>query len=188
MLKKVEEFNKHIAIAGFRNVKIDNIDEFFRNVRRKLKTVHVQFFNAKLVASKEHLYFATLNALKAFASRLNRSKSLAVETLLYASAQRQIRNAVDMIGINPNSRDVAVLIIAETRQQVDAALESVSELMSAQRDDDALELTDEKFVHIKKLFGISDIELEAKLTKEGFQKEALVDLVIEHVALLATEH
>ena len=187
MPKKVEEFDKYIAIAGFRNVKIDNINDFFTSVRKKLETVQVQFFDAKLVASKDHLYFSALNALKAFESKLNRSKSLAVETLLYASAQRQIRNAVDMIGINPNSTEVAVLIITEMRQRAEAALEIVSELISAQRDDEVLELTDEKFADIKKLFAISDVELEAKLARKGFQKEALVDLVIEHVALLATE-
>lgn len=188
MFKKVEEFDKFIGIVGLRNVKIENVDDFLRNVRREVKTVQVQFFDAKLVASRNHLYFAALNALKAFESKLNRSRNLAVEALLYASAQRQIRNAVDIIGINSNSTEVAVLMIAKRRQEADAALETVSKLILGQRDDDVLELTEEKFDDIKKLFGISDMELEAKMVRKGFQKEALVDLVIEHVALLATEH
>lgn len=188
MLRKVEEFDKCVAIAGFKNVKINDIDEFFRNIRKKLKYAHAQFFDAKLVASRDHLYFAALNSLKAFENGSNRSRDMAIEALLYATAQRQIRNAVDIIGITQNSNDVAVLIITSTEQQADDALETISELLSGLRNDAVLELTEEKFDDIKRLFRISDMELEANLVEEGFEKKALVDLVVEHVALLAAEH
>jgi hypothetical protein len=59
--------------------------------------------------------------------------------------------------------------------------------MMGERDDSVLELTNGKVKGVKGLFGISDLELEAKLEKEGFEKEALIDLVIEHMALLATQ-
>ncbi len=62
-----------------------------------------------------------------------------------------------------------------------------SELMMGERDDSVVELTDGKVKGIRELFGISDLELEAKLEKEGFEKEALIDLVIEHMALVATQ-
>jgi len=58
--------------------------------------------------------------------------------------------------------------------------------MLGERGDNVLELTDDKFEGIKRLFGVSDLEIGAKLRREGLEKEALVDLVIEHVALLAT--
>ena len=187
MTKKLEGFNKYVAIAGFRNVKIKDVNAFLKRVRREAKEAHVQFFDAKLIASQQHLYFAALNALRAFEKKLNISSGLAVEVLLYASAQRQIKKAVDMLGIKPYSSQVAVLILAENKRGVDAALEAVSKLMSGERDDGVLELTDEKIEGIKRLFGVSDIEIEAKLRREGLEKEALVDLVIEHVALLATK-
>ena len=59
--------------------------------------------------------------------------------------------------------------------------------MSDERDDNVLELTDEKIEGIERLFEVSDLEIEAKLRGEGLEKEALVDLIIEHVALLATK-
>ena len=188
MIEEIEEFNKYIAIEGYRDAKIDDPEEFLNSVRRKTKPAEVQFFNARLVAGKDHLYFAALNALTAFKSGVNRSRSLAVETLLYASAQRQIKHAVKMIGINPSSTEVAVLIVAMTRQQADTAVKAVSELMPGQRDECVLELTDEKFADLQKFFGISNMELESKLATKGLRKEALVDLVIEQVALLTTEH
>jgi len=187
LTKRLGDVNKYVAIAGFRNVKIRDVNHFLESVRREIDKAHVQFFDAKLIASQQHLYFAALNALKAFEKKLNISNSLAIEVLLYASAQRQIRKAVDMLGIKPDSSQVAVLVIAETKQGADIALEAVSKLISGERDDHVLGLTDEKFEGVKRLFGVSDLEIEAKLKKEGLEREALVDLVIEHVALLATQ-
>ena len=186
MTKKLEDANKYVAIAGFRNVKIKDVNHFLECVRKEVNEAHVQFFDAKLIASQQHLYFAALNALRAFEKKLNISNNLAIEVLLYASAQRQIKKAMDMLGIKPHSSQVTVLILAEKKQAVDAALITVSRLMLGERDDNVLELTDEKFEGIKRLFGVSDLEIGAKLRREGLEKEALVDLVIEHVALLAT--
>ncbi len=187
MIKKLEDFDRYFATAGFRNVKIKDINNFFDIVRRKAGDAHVQFFDAKLIAGWEHLYFATLNALNTFKNKTNISKNIAVEMLLYASAQRQIEKAVKLLGIKPESSQVAVLIVAETNQRTASALDVVSKLIMGKRDDSIIELTNGKVKGIKELFGISDLELRAKLEKEGFEKEALINLVIEHMALLATQ-
>jgi KEOPS complex subunit Cgi121 len=180
-------YKGYIAIAGFKNVKIKDVNGFLERVRREAREANVQFFDAKLIAGKQHLYFAALNALRAFEKKSNISSSLAVEALLYASAQRQIRKAVDMLGVKQDSSEVAVLIIAENKQGTDDCLKIVSGLMPGEREDAVLELTDEKIRDIRRLFGISDLEIEAKLRRKGREKEALADLVIEHVALLATQ-
>lgn len=188
MIRKLEGFNKYIAISGFRNVKIKNVNKFFTTVKEKTGNACVQFFDAKLVASWQHLYFAALNAVNAFKNRLNISNNLSIEILLYASAQRQIREAVKLIGINPHSRKVAVVIVADTRSGASSLLGMVSALLKGGiRDDGVLQLTDDKVEGIKRLFEISDIELKAKVEKEDGEKEALMDLVIEHVALLVTQ-
>ena len=187
MIRKLEDFDKYVAVAGFQNVKVNDINGFFNVIRKKLKDTNVQFFDARLIAGWKHLYFAALNALNAFKNKTNISNSVAVETLLYASAQRQINKAVELLGIKPESSQVAVLAIAETKQKTATILETISELMSGKRDDSVIELTSEKVNGIKRLFGISNLELEAKLEKKGFEKEALLNLVIEHVALLATQ-
>jgi tRNA threonylcarbamoyladenosine modification (KEOPS) complex Cgi121 subunit len=187
LTKRLGDFNKYIAVAGFRNVKIKDVNHFLERAQREIEGT-VQFFDAKAIASQQHLYFAALNALKAFEKNLNISNSLSIEVLLYASAQRQIRKAVGMLGIKPHSSQVAVLVIAETKRETDKALEAASKLISGERDDNVLELTEEKFEGVKTLFGVSDLEVEAKLRKEGLKREALVDLVIEHVALLATQN
>jgi KEOPS complex subunit Cgi121 len=181
------KLNEKITIIGFRNVKIENINTFLETFRIDNKNVQIQFFNAKYIASSEHLFFAALNALNSFDKKTNISNNLAVESLLYASAQRQITKAVKMLGIKQDSLEVAVLILTESISQKNEFLKLISNIISGERDDSVLDLTDEKFRNIKQLFEISDLELEAKLQKEGQEKQALIDLVIEHMALLGTK-
>jgi len=187
LLKHLQEFGKYIAIAGFRNVEIEDVDAFLERVRNVLgKKVEIQFFDAELVASWQHLYFAALNALKAFENKENISKSLAVEVLLYASAQRQIRKATELLGVKKGLKDMAVLIIGISNDEVEAALSAVSKVVGGKRDDEVLELSQRKRAAIRRVFEISEAEIEATANGKTLEK-ALIDLVIERMALLATE-
>lgn len=186
MIREIEGTSKYVAVAGFKDVKITDVNAFLNVVRQKVWATCVQFFDARFIATREHLFFAALNALRAFESKLNISNGLAMETLLFASAKRQITKAMDLLGIKAESQRVAVLIIAETQRTATETLELLSEIVPGERDDSVLELDKEKFEAVKRLFGISDSELNAKLEKTSLENEALVDLVIEHVALLAT--
>jgi len=187
LLKHVEEFGKYATITGFRNVKIKDLEEFLTKIRKKKgSNVETQFFDAKYVATWQHLYFAVLNALTAFKNNRNISKSLAIETMLYASTQRQIRKAMERLGIKPETSEIAVLIIGENSETVKSTLSMISANAMAQHDDTVLELSEEKKRIIQKAFGISDSELKTVVKKDGLE-EALTDLVIERMALLATQ-
>lgn len=186
MIKHIDEFDTYLAITAYKNVKIDNVEEFIQNARKEAGEAVVQFFDAKFIAGPEHLFFAVLNALTAFKNNLNISKSLAVEILLYAAAERQIRNAVKFLGVREETRDVAVVVLAESREKVIGVLDKLSRIIHASQDESVLEIDDEKFEAIRKLFNISDLEIEAELERKGLEKEALKDLVIERVALLVT--
>ena len=187
MIKKIEGFNKYIGVTGIRDVRTEGVKSLLGNIRKKVKNVSVQLFDASLIAGPEHLYFAALNALKAFESDMNICKRLSLETLLYASARRQIKKALELLGVKNVSSEVAVLVVAETEAKVCETLEVISDIIQGERDDKIIELSDAKIEAIKELFGISEMELEAELEKRGFEKEALINLVIEHMALLATE-
>jgi tRNA threonylcarbamoyladenosine modification (KEOPS) complex Cgi121 subunit len=187
VLKQIPEFRKYVEIAGFRNVKMSNIEEFLKAINReKPESVDIQFFDAKLIATWHHLYFAALNALTAFENEENLSKTLPMETLLYASAQRQIRKATELIGINPNSTDVAVLAIGGRTEAVKVAVSRVSRRIKGERDDSVLELSKEKENVIRKGFDVSEVELQTVAGKNNLEK-ALIDLVIERMALLVTK-
>jgi tRNA threonylcarbamoyladenosine modification (KEOPS) complex Cgi121 subunit len=143
-----------------------------------------QLFDARLVATWEHLHFAAINALVAFRNRRNISKSVAVETLLYASAQNQIQKATRLLGVRPGSSDIAVLIVGERSEPIQSLLSTISENFGRKRDDRVLELSKEKSESIRRFFGVSENQLRAVKRGRSLDR-ALVDLVIERVALVA---
>lgn len=187
MMHSFVEFNFYAEITGFKNVSFEQAEAYLKANRKEAQQkVWIQFFNPNLIATQEHLYFAILNALTAFKNQTNLSKNLAVETMLFASSQRQIQRAIQVIGIKPGTSEVAVAIIGETPELVKAALVKLSSHLQAEPCDATLDLTPKKSAQIKQAFNITKSMIE--VTKKNRSEElALVDLVVERVALLATE-
>jgi KEOPS complex subunit Cgi121 len=183
----LEEFDTYLTIGGFRDVKIRDADKFFQALKNEANETHVQILDASLIAGYEHLQFAVLNALSALAGHVGISSNLAIEIILYASAQRQIKKAFRLIGVQSNTRKVAVVILARTKEQASRRLKALSRLVGGQRDDQVIDLTQDKLEGIKKLFGISSVELESQAKRRWSERQALIDLVIEHMALLVTQ-
>ncbi len=186
MLKRIEEFGKFVEISGFRRVHVGNARAFVETACERLPAgVEVQFFDADLIASWRHLYFAALNGLTAIKTRRAISKSLAVETALYASAQRQIKRALNVIGVKPETKNAAVLVLGDGESSVEAGLLSIAKDLGAEPDDSVLDLTPAKAKRIRSAFDVSETELKI-VTSQGNAAQALVDAVVERVALLST--
>jgi len=169
-MKEAEINGKTLLIEGFKNVNIKNIDSFLKLAKENTEGCHLQFFDSTLIAGFDHLYFAAVNA---------------VEVLLYASGQHQISKAIELLGIKQDSRQIAVLIIADTRQKAFDALKKVAQLLRGEQCEKVVELTDQKIRKIRRAFDIKDPEIEATLRNS--EKDALTSLLIERAALLATE-
>jgi KEOPS complex subunit Cgi121 len=184
MLHYIKEYGKYVEITGYRGIPFLKAEAFLKASRKKAQNVDIQFFDADLIATQEHLYFAALNALQAFADKTNLSKSPAMETMLYASAQRQIQKAIEHSGITPKSKNMALVIIGDDPKQIENVLEAVSKSVGSEPDETVLELTKPKETKIKKAFEITEEEL--KTVEDDNQKKAIADLVIECVALLST--
>ncbi len=181
----MEEYGKYVEITGYRNITFTSAEQFLKENRKQTQTADIQFFDADLIATQEHLYFAVLNALQAFKGKTNISKSPAVETILYASAQRQIQKAIEHCGIKPQTTNMAVVIVGENQKQIETLLQAVTQCVGAEPDEVVLALTTGKMERIKKTFGITDQEV--RVSTDGNGERAIVNLVIERVALLATQ-
>lgn len=188
MLTYFQEFNKYCDIAGFRNVGINSTEAFLEEIaRKKPSDAVVQFFDADVIATWQHLYFAVLNALTAFKNKENISKNLSMEIMLYASARRQIRKAMQLVGIKPGSRNIAALVVEGKPESVELVLKEISTCIDRPSDDSVLGFSEEKIERIRRAFNISEIELETVVERKDVER-AIVDLVIERVSLLATQH
>jgi tRNA threonylcarbamoyladenosine modification (KEOPS) complex Cgi121 subunit len=186
MLHCIREYGVYAEITGFKNTKFRDAEAFLKAHRKENGGIELQFFDAGLIATSRHLYFAVLNAVQAFHNRTNISKSLAVETMLYASAQRQIQKAIRLCGIKPQTQNMAVVIIGENPAEIKPALEGVKACVGAETDEAVLEMTGDKLENIKIAFQIKAQEI-ASVMKGGDVDAAVVSLVVERVALLATQ-
>lgn len=184
MLFRLEQRGVYAEISGFRGVRMENaarIADVIRLARKR--DVSVQFLNAELIATWEHLYFALLNAIVGFENHCNISRSIELELMLYACAQRQIQKAIDTLGIKRGCVNLAVVIIGHNATSVEASLSKVTRYLGKELDDTVLELSEKKTEEIRRVFGISETELEATT---GGNNQKLVNLVIERMALLST--
>lgn len=186
MFKRIEEFDKFVSIIGFRNVEIVNVDQFVEKIREATKPALVQIFDADCVAGFEHLFFATLNALRAFSQKNNISETVDMESLLYASGQRQIRKAIEMTGVKSGTSNVAVLILGDDRLKIQNGEKRVNGLIKGVRDDQVLEVKSQEKIHkLMKLFNITELELRSLSDRKAADYKMITKLIIERGALLA---
>lgn len=184
MLIQYEEYGQFAEFTGFRGASFQKTDAYLKAFRKQAQNVELQFFDADHIATDEHLYFAVLNALQAFKAKTNCAKSVAMESMLYASAHRQISKAIERIGAKPASCNLAVAIVAEDKLAIENQLNTLSAYFGCAPDGTVLQLTESKMLKIKSVFHVTEQEMQTQ--KENAQK-ALVDLVIERMALLSTQ-
>ncbi|WP_019176553.1 KEOPS complex subunit Cgi121 [Methanomassiliicoccus luminyensis] len=124
--------------------------------------------NADMVCGKDHLRSAVMHASRAFERGDNVCSSVPVETMLYASGERQISKAVKKMGVKVGDERVALVLFD---------VDDVSSLLAScrfARDDDVLEPSAEKAVR----FGIAPDEIKA------VPPDMVEDLVLERVAFV----
>ncbi len=124
--------------------------------------------DARSVFGRDHLESAVLHAIRARDSRTMSSRSVAMETLLYAAGARQVQDAIQAVGLRRDSTAVGVVLFG--RASVDDFLRD----MGWTRDDRVLDAEGKSL----RDFGISDREAAS------VPKAQEADLVLEKVALL----
>ncbi|MGD0057118.1 MAG: KEOPS complex subunit Cgi121 [Methanomassiliicoccales archaeon] len=124
--------------------------------------------NADLVCGADHLRSAVAHAERAFERGSNVSSTLAMETMLYASGERQISRAMKKLGMREGVERLAIVLFDV--EDVDRTLHS----LELTRDDSVLEPSTAKITR----FGISERETKA------IPEETWPDLVLERVAFV----
>ena len=165
------------------------VDPFMtlKGMRTTTPGIEIQFFDGGRVAGKEHLEIAAINASHAFKSGIGISRSLAMETLLYASAQRQIDAAIARIGVTQDSKTVGLVAFSETGEDAKVLEEKITQIVGVELNEKLLEeWSEDKTRNIAALYDISATELEAVKMPRQEINEAIKKAVIERVALLST--
>jgi len=144
--------------------------------------------DANLIAGADHLLFATIHAYTAFNQHTNRASTREMEILRFAAAQRQISQAMSLLGVSKSTRRFAGVLTNSTSTVLEPAYLEFLKIAEASDDATVLELnTSEKAQVIQEAFQIPNEELKAICPSQDSRKRrlALQKLVYDRCALLA---
>ena len=123
----------------------------------------VQLFRADRIIGKEHLQTAAEMATRAWA-RNPRTKTLGMEILLYAAAERQISGAIDKLGVQDDTTEIAIITVGQISS------EEVLTALNLQSADDVLDAEGKDY----SIF---------KISKEEMNFASPVEIILERMAL-----
>jgi tRNA threonylcarbamoyladenosine modification (KEOPS) complex Cgi121 subunit len=153
---------------------ISNIDEFLEKITSfcEKNSIVIQVFNAEMIFEDTHLVSAYEHAKRAFEQKTNTTNSLAMEILLYASGERQLKLAIPKIGVKKGQADIAFIFIGD--KITDKVIDELLEKLSLKRDDKVLEGD----INTLKKFGLKKSEIKT------VSKDKYGDLILEKIALV----
>jgi tRNA threonylcarbamoyladenosine modification (KEOPS) complex Cgi121 subunit len=176
---KITGSNTYVTVTGVSDVSISNINETLKSLDKLVGGSSYQIFDADKIAGAVHIYHAAANAEYAIENKLNISKSISIETLLYAACENQISTAIKLLGVSSGTNSIAVAVFSETEN--DPTGETIAMSLGA-INDSVLDITPEKYESLKNLYGITETTIETL----GIDKnEALLRLITEKGALLS---
>jgi KEOPS complex subunit Cgi121 len=177
--------NRVISILGFQDTKILDVNGFLECLKDRIHPIAVQIFDADRVAGPCHLFFAYINAKKAHEQERRISDNLEMEILLYASGQRQIVKAIDIIGVHPHTSSLAVLLSGSSEKELLEAEELLTTSIYGIRNDEVLAVEGrEKLKKLQQIYKITQLEMDTMLENGDTISEVLTWLIVERVALL----
>jgi KEOPS complex subunit Cgi121 len=187
LILDLSEDGRFALVSAFRVPDSMDPSAALKEVRSKIPASEIQFFDGGRVAGKEHLEIAAINASHASKSGIGISRSLAMETLLYASAQRQIDAAITRTGISQDSKIIGLVAFSQNEEDARVLEGRIAQIVGVELNEELLnEWSEKKTRSITGLYSISANELEAiKMPREEIEK-AIMKAVVERVALLST--
>lgn len=186
MITELREYNQFVLIEGLTTDKRVEFRRLMRRLREAAPHSLIQLMDGRGILGYDHAFFAVLNSLNARRNKRMICEDLSLEVIVYASAQRQIKNSVEMLGVKEDSRQLILAAISEDMEELKRLKESTSGFEGLHFDDSFLSSWNQERLELaKKMFRVSDAEFESICMKEVTAREVMEKLVIEKMALLS---
>lgn len=180
MIELKNDFEKRIVdIYGGRG-KVGEVEKALETIR-KADDSHgtiSQLFNARVIASQEHLLHASKMALKSLESGGYFANSPEIELTCWVAGRRQINKAIERVGIKSGTEEIAAVTIGENEKEIVKTQNEIFEELGLEEDEKVLNVTGEEIEDIRNAFSLSKEQLEVSEPEE---------LVLEKIALLRLE-
>jgi KEOPS complex subunit Cgi121 len=99
MMIELKEYGLYLGILTVRGIYLEDPELLLGRLREEFSGLNVQALNVKNLAGFKHILVSVLTALEAINHKLNIAKNLSMEVLVRASAQRQITEAINILGV-----------------------------------------------------------------------------------------
>ncbi len=173
-----------IQILGF-DCKPKDAGELISRLQSRFQ-ISCQLLDVNKVPGSKYLLHATVNAVRAFESGQRISRTLGMQILLYAAANKQIGQALAQVGVTKSTTQIAAILVGDEEQNVEHAASSFEESLPCRDQDEILDhWTPLRLRNVNSIFGIERREVSAVIRKGEKKVEAIERLAIERSALLA---
>ncbi len=184
-----ENHEKTVGIAEFQNTRELTQNQLIQLVvTLSSDETTIQLLNGLLISDEIHLLSAAENAINAQHGNYMLSRSLDVEIIVFASAQRQIGKAIEALGVYDGLDEVAAVVLGGDAKSVENTIQKLTEKIG-QEIIPAFPPTMERIRRIKKQFEISNTEISAISDSESIESQmaALSRCVVSRVSLVAID-
>lgn len=178
-----------IGIAEFHNstnLKQRELIQIAESLSSEILTV--QLLNGLLIADEIHLLSAAQNAINAQQGEYMLSRSLDVEILVFASAQRQIGKAIDALGVYDGLDEIAAVVIGLDEGSVEKVIHDIAKRIGKEIIP-SFPIMEERIARIKNHYEISDKEINTVSDTDSLESKmlALSRCLVSRVSLVAFE-
>lgn len=178
-----------IGIAEFHNstnLKQRELIQIAESLSSEILTV--QLLNGLLIADEIHLLSAAQNAINAQQGEYMLSRSLDVEILVFASAQRQIGKAIDALGVYDGLDEIAAVVIGLDEGSVEKVIHDLTKRIGKEIIP-SFPIMEERIARIKNHYEISDKEINTVSDTDSLESKmlALSRCLVSRVSLVAFE-
>ncbi|MFW9850825.1 MAG: KEOPS complex subunit Cgi121 [Candidatus Thorarchaeota archaeon] len=176
-----------VAIGEITNehqLNTEQLLEIVTNLSSNIKAL--QLFDGSKIVDSNHLLSASQNAINAWHGGYAQSRSLSVEIAVFASGQHQIGRALSLVGVSDDLPSVAVVIIAEGKNEIKRVLDALINDIGKQCEHE-FPPDLERFENIMELFGIgkSEVNVFGDLENPGDFQAALSKCVVSRISSVA---
>ncbi len=151
------------------SVHVDNVEDFLEKIN--FNECDVALLRGNYIADRGHAELAAKKAIESWRQGKNVARTLPIEIMLYASANRQINQALEM-GVKQNSENRVVAVLVGEEGCVTKFKE-----VTGFKEEKVLDLNKEKMESLKRFFDINKEEIEVT----GMEK--IPDIIKERIVL-----
>lgn len=157
------------------------IRDILNQITSDFSLIASQIFDNRFIWGRQHLFSAIWHAYNAEKNNQMISKTLSMEILLYTAGQRQIKKAIQLLGVRNNTKDVLGVLIGSDKSQLIEACVEIQRQLRLQLNPKLLEDFSAKYQYLVQML------VKDGFSAEKFTFEEIEKAILQKIALLALD-